>query len=175
MSLDYATLELLKQNHPAWRLLNSPHAPLIASFLHRAFVAPNQRLIVQADLVEALEDELFGLRERLGGLYVRRGEWDQALAQYRAAQTQAPTSLALSNNVAFVLAESGRDPQGALTMARQVAEAAPRNTQYAHTLAVASLRAGQPRLRSLAFLVAALAAVAAVVAVALHHSARAGW
>ncbi|MDD2760361.1 MAG: DUF3375 domain-containing protein [Methylomonas sp.] len=67
MSLDYFTLDLLRQNHPAWRLLNSPHAPLIASFLHRVFVAPNQRLIAQADLTEALEDELFGLRERLGG------------------------------------------------------------------------------------------------------------
>ncbi|ANE57455.1 DUF3375 domain-containing protein [Methylomonas sp. DH-1] len=67
MSLDYATLELLKQNHPAWRLLRSDHAPLIAGFLHRAFVAPNQRLLAQADLAEALEDELFALRERLGG------------------------------------------------------------------------------------------------------------
>lgn len=38
-----------------------------------------------------------------------------------------------------------------------------------------ALRAGQPRLRSLAFLVAALAAVGYIVAVALHHSARAGW
>lgn len=66
MSLDYATLELLKQNHPAWRLLRSDHAPLIAGFLHRTFVAPNQRLIGQADLAEALEDELFALRERLG-------------------------------------------------------------------------------------------------------------
>ena len=66
MSLDYATLDLLRQNHPAWRLLRSDHAPLIASFLHRVFVAPNVRLMAQADLVEALEDELFGLRERLG-------------------------------------------------------------------------------------------------------------
>jgi hypothetical protein len=57
---------LLKQNHPAWRLLNSPHAPLLASLLNRAFVVPNQRLIAQPDLAEALEDELFGLREQLG-------------------------------------------------------------------------------------------------------------
>lgn len=64
--MDFQTLELLRQNHPAWRLLASPHAPLIAGFLQRAFVAPNQRLIAQADLAEALEDELFGLRERLG-------------------------------------------------------------------------------------------------------------
>jgi hypothetical protein len=38
---------------------------LIASFLNRAFVVPNQRLIAQADLAEALEDELFGLREQV--------------------------------------------------------------------------------------------------------------
>jgi len=66
LTLDYATLDLLRQSHPAWRLLRSDHAPLIASFLHRVFVAPNVRLMAQADLVEALEDELFGLRERLG-------------------------------------------------------------------------------------------------------------
>ncbi|MEI8573188.1 DUF3375 domain-containing protein [Methylomonas sp. LW13] len=64
--MDYRTLDLLKQNHPAWRLLNSPHAPLVAGFLNRVFVIPNQRLIAQADLAEALEDELFGLREQFG-------------------------------------------------------------------------------------------------------------
>lgn len=66
MSLDYATLTLLRQNHPAWRLLRSEHAALIASFLEGAFIAPNRRLMAEADLAEALEDELFGLRERLG-------------------------------------------------------------------------------------------------------------
>lgn len=66
MSLDYATLDLLRQSHPAWRLLRSDHAPLVASFLHRVFVAPNVRTMAQSDLAEALEDELFGLRERLG-------------------------------------------------------------------------------------------------------------
>ena len=66
MSLDYNTLDVLRQNHPAWRLLNSHHAPLIVSFLHRVFIKPNERVIAQADLVEKLEDELFALRERLG-------------------------------------------------------------------------------------------------------------
>lgn len=66
MSLDHATLELLRQNHPAWRLLNSPHAPLVASFLQQAFIAPNVRGQSAADLAEAMEDALFGLRERLG-------------------------------------------------------------------------------------------------------------
>ncbi len=66
MPLNYAELESLRRQHPAWRLLVADHAPLIASFLHRAFVAPNVRVMVQADLVEALEDSLFGLREQLG-------------------------------------------------------------------------------------------------------------
>ena len=66
MALDYATLELLRQNHPAWRLLRAQHAPLVASFLHRVFIVPNVRILSQADLVEALEDELFALREQLG-------------------------------------------------------------------------------------------------------------
>ena len=36
----------------------------MASFLQRVFVAPNVRVMAQADLAEALEDELFALRER---------------------------------------------------------------------------------------------------------------
>lgn len=66
MPLDYQTLETLRQNHPAWRLLASPHAPLIASFFQKVFIDKNLRIISQADLSEALEDELFHLREALG-------------------------------------------------------------------------------------------------------------
>ena len=64
--MDFTTLDWLRQHHPAWRLLTSPHAPLVASFLHRVFIAPNERVIAQADLVEALEDEFFALREAHG-------------------------------------------------------------------------------------------------------------
>ena len=67
MALDYSTLNLLRQNHPAWRLLCAQHAPLVAGFLHRVFIVPNVRILSQADLVEALEDELFALRQQLGG------------------------------------------------------------------------------------------------------------
>jgi hypothetical protein len=66
VSLDYITLEQLRQGQPAWRLLSSPHAPLVASFLQRVFIAPNVRVMSQADLTERLEDELFALREREG-------------------------------------------------------------------------------------------------------------
>ena len=63
---DFATLDALRTHHPAWRLLRSEHAALVASFLHRVFVAPNVRVMAAADLAEALEDELYALRQRLG-------------------------------------------------------------------------------------------------------------
>ena len=66
LALDYTTLNLLRQNHPAWRLLCAQHAPLVAGFLHRVFIVPNVRILSQADLVEALEDELFALRQQQG-------------------------------------------------------------------------------------------------------------
>lgn len=66
MSLDFATLDTLRTHHPAWRLLRSDHAALVASFLHRVFVAPNVRVMAAADLAEALEDELYALRQQLG-------------------------------------------------------------------------------------------------------------
>ena len=66
MDLDYDTLDHLRAHHPAWRLLRSDHAALVASFLHRVFIAPNERTLAQSDLAEALEDELFALRERWG-------------------------------------------------------------------------------------------------------------
>lgn len=66
MTLDFASLDSLRAHHPAWRLLRSDHAPLVVSFLHRVFVVPNVRVMAAADLVEALEDELYGLRQQLG-------------------------------------------------------------------------------------------------------------
>lgn len=64
--LDYDTLQQLQKNHPSWRLLRSDHAPLIVSFLQRVFIKPNTRLMTESDISEALEDDLFVLRERLG-------------------------------------------------------------------------------------------------------------
>ncbi len=66
MPLDFATLDALRTHHPAWRLLRSDHAALVASFLQRVFVAPNVRVMAAADLAEALEDELYALRRQLG-------------------------------------------------------------------------------------------------------------
>ena len=64
MSLDYGTLEALRRQHPAWRLLAAEHAPLVASFLYRAFIAPNVRVMAQTELVETLKDTLYGIHEQ---------------------------------------------------------------------------------------------------------------
>ncbi len=77
MSLDYATLDLLRSRHPAWRLLRADHAPLIASFLHRTFIVPNVRVMAQADLDAALDNYLFALRAEWG-----REAFPKAAAQY---------------------------------------------------------------------------------------------
>ncbi len=66
MSLDYVPLDALRAHHPAWRLLRSDHAPLVASFLQRTFVEPNVRVMAAADLAELLEDQLYALRLQLG-------------------------------------------------------------------------------------------------------------
>ncbi|MDQ6992788.1 MAG: DUF3375 domain-containing protein [Mariprofundus sp.] len=65
-TFNYEALDALRLNHPAWRLLRADSAPLVASFLHRIFIVSNRREMAQSDISEALEDELFGLRERLG-------------------------------------------------------------------------------------------------------------
>lgn len=65
MPLDYATLARLRSHDPAWKLLCAEHAPLIVSFCGRVFIEPNVRVITQVALVEALEDELYALREQL--------------------------------------------------------------------------------------------------------------
>ena len=64
--MDFRSLETLRQQHPAWRLLASPLASLIVSFLHRAFVAPNRRTLPQPELAAKLDDMLFHLRREQG-------------------------------------------------------------------------------------------------------------
>lgn len=66
MTFDFSTLDKLQRSHPAWRLLCADHAPLATSFLYRVFVAKNVREIGQADLAEALEDELYEVRQQHG-------------------------------------------------------------------------------------------------------------
>lgn len=64
--MDYQQLLTQRRNHPAWRLLAADHAPMIASFLQRSFIAPNVRTIARQQLVSQLDDHLFQLHESAG-------------------------------------------------------------------------------------------------------------
>lgn len=66
MALDFATLDMLRMRNPAWLLLRSDHAPLVASFLHRTFLVSNVRTIAASDMAEALNDALYEVRQILG-------------------------------------------------------------------------------------------------------------
>ncbi|MFA7242051.1 MAG: DUF3375 domain-containing protein [Sulfuricellaceae bacterium] len=70
--MNYDYLRHLRDTHPAWRLLTLENAPLIAGFLHHAFIRPNKRAIPQSELIPALEDYLYDLRLSYGeDLYPR--------------------------------------------------------------------------------------------------------
>jgi flagellar motility protein MotE (MotC chaperone) len=64
--MDYETLDSLRQNNPAWKLLKADHAALIVSFLHRTYIKPNVRTLNESELASRLEDTLFHLRRELG-------------------------------------------------------------------------------------------------------------
>jgi len=79
MPLDFDTLVSLRRTHPAWGLLAARHAPLVASFLERAFVRDNVRVLAEPDLVEALEDALYRRRDVDG-----QSAWPKRAADYLA-------------------------------------------------------------------------------------------
>ncbi|GGM88310.1 hypothetical protein GCM10009721_11680 [Terrabacter tumescens] len=70
-------LSLLRERHPAWRLLRADNAALVIGFLGRVFVDDNVRVISRADLVSQLDDELYALREQLG-----EGAYPKSAAAY---------------------------------------------------------------------------------------------
>lgn len=61
--MDFQTLTNQRQNHAAWRLLSAAHAPMIASFLHGAFVVAGARAIPRPQLGLQLDDHLSRLHE----------------------------------------------------------------------------------------------------------------
>ena len=61
-AMDHDYLLTLRREHPAWSLLCADSGPLIISFLHRVFVAPNARALARPEIEEKLEDHLHSLR-----------------------------------------------------------------------------------------------------------------
>ena len=56
--MDDSRLRRLRREHPAWRLLAADSAPLVVSFLHRAFIEPNVRTLGETEIVGLLDDYL---------------------------------------------------------------------------------------------------------------------
>lgn len=94
---DRSTLIRLREGHPAWRLLVAHGAPVIVSFLHEAFVAPNLRGASRHDLLSQLEDHLHEAREmdglelpRNAGAYLDDWAGEGWLRKYYPLQTDEP-------------------------------------------------------------------------------------
>jgi flagellar motility protein MotE (MotC chaperone) len=64
--MDYSTLAHLRKHDTTWRLLTSPHAPLIISFLFAVFIKPNERSLPFDQASTQLDDYLFHLNDQYG-------------------------------------------------------------------------------------------------------------
>lgn len=64
--MDYYAINPLRENHAGWSLLRAQNGPLAACFFMTAFTEPNQRNIGRQQLIDALDDVLFGLRDAYG-------------------------------------------------------------------------------------------------------------
>jgi len=57
MRFEVEEITARRDHHAAWRL-RYEHAPVVIAFLHRVFLAKNQRAVPMLALVSELEDEL---------------------------------------------------------------------------------------------------------------------
>jgi flagellar motility protein MotE (MotC chaperone) len=64
--MDYYAINALRENHAGWSLLRAQNAPLAVPFFMAAFTGPNHRNIGRQQLIDTLDDLLFGLRDGYG-------------------------------------------------------------------------------------------------------------
>ncbi|WP_026550180.1 DUF3375 domain-containing protein [Arthrobacter sp. Br18] len=64
--MDFYAINSLRENHAGWSLLRAQNAPLALAFFMSAFTSPNQRNIGRQQLIDVLDDVLFGLRDTRG-------------------------------------------------------------------------------------------------------------
>jgi hypothetical protein len=73
--MSFEFLELLRKRNPAWRLLTSPQAPLVAAFLYKEFIAENRRLVAEQELISRLDSFIDRLSQgRSECLFPRTGQ-----------------------------------------------------------------------------------------------------
>lgn len=93
MTLDYATLDLLRQSHPARRLLGSALSALVASFLNRVFVVPpsfRHRVLASNEIPETVWVDSFDAALALTGKRREASRFAGALAATRREQPASP-------------------------------------------------------------------------------------
>jgi hypothetical protein len=59
--VEYATIDALRERHPAWRLLRAGNSTLILSFLGMFFVEGNRGACPVSQVAAALDDHLYAL------------------------------------------------------------------------------------------------------------------
>lgn len=59
--MEHDEIEVLREGHPAWRLLRAGNAALVLSFLGRFFVEDNHGAVSSTELTAALDDQLHAL------------------------------------------------------------------------------------------------------------------
>lgn len=64
--MDYYAINALREKHAGWALLRAQNAPLALHFFMSAFTDPNQRNVGRQQLIDVLDDVLFGVRETYG-------------------------------------------------------------------------------------------------------------
>lgn len=79
----------------------------------------------------------------LGSVYAADGQTDKAIAAYRASLKLAPGNLFASNNLAYLLAENGRDLDEALALAQNAVQRGGGDPMYADTLGFVYMKRGQ--------------------------------
>lgn len=60
--MDHDEIEVLREGHPAWRLLLAGNVALVLSFLGRFFVEDNHGAVSATELAAALDDRSCGSR-----------------------------------------------------------------------------------------------------------------
>jgi flagellar motility protein MotE (MotC chaperone) len=64
--MDFYAINSLRESHAGWSLLRAQNAPLALTFFMAAFTGPNQRNLGRQELIDVLDDALFGLRDSEG-------------------------------------------------------------------------------------------------------------
>ena len=63
--MEYATIDALRERHPAWRLLRAGNSTLILSFLGVFFVEGNRGACPASEVAAALDDHLHALNAEI--------------------------------------------------------------------------------------------------------------